>query len=169
MLPTVKRTWAPKGQTPIFHHRTRSYKKVSGIGGLSVSPQRRRLGLYLHWYPDANITQQEVLRFLRDILVHFRGNVIVLWDRIATHRAKMVQRFIKRHRRLTVDSFPPYAPELNPQEGVWGYLKWHQMPNHGICELDSLHDRVHAEGNSLRSRQPLLRSFVIDALPMRFP
>ena len=137
--------------------------------GNSEELERRRSGLYLHWHPDANITQQEVVGFLRNLPVHLRGNVIVLWDRIATHLAKTVEQYIKRHGRLSVKSFPPYAPELNPQEGVWSYLKWHKLPNHGICELDLLHDRVQAEGESLCTKQTLLCSFVRDALPMRFP
>jgi hypothetical protein len=168
MLPTVRRTWAPRGQTPILRHRTRSHKKVSTIGALSISPQRRRLGLYLHWHPDKNITQDEVILFLRDLLAHLRGNVILVWDRLNAHRSAQVKLWRAAYPRLSVEWFPPYAPELNPMEYVWGHLKYHRLSNHGLFELDAIHAQAKLEADDVASRQPLLRSFVHAAqLPIR--
>src|SRR5439155_5113708 len=45
LLPTVRRTWAPRGTTPIVRHRYRR-DKVSAISAVTVSPQRHRCGLY---------------------------------------------------------------------------------------------------------------------------
>ncbi len=73
MHPTVRRTWAPKGQTPILHQRGRSHQKISTIGTLTISPQRRRMGLFLHWHPGRNIAREEVIAFLEDLLRHLRG------------------------------------------------------------------------------------------------
>lgn len=73
MLPTVRRTWAPRGPTPFLHHRTRSHKKVSTIGALTISPGRHRLGLYLHWHPDKNIRTIEVIAFLAICSAIFAG------------------------------------------------------------------------------------------------
>jgi putative transposase len=88
MLPTVRRSWAPKGQTPVLRHRGRWRQKVSVIGGLSISPRRRRLRLFTQWHPDANVSQWEVIDFLRQLLRHLRGHVIVVWDRLNTHRSQ---------------------------------------------------------------------------------
>ena len=152
----------------MLYHRTRCTRKISGIGGLSLSPRRHRVGLYLHWYPDTNICQEHVIAFLRDLLRHLRGPVIVLWDRIQTHRSGAVRDWLARQRRLRVEYFPAYAPELNPIEHAWGYLKYHRMPNHGIHEIADLGRRVSRETRFVRERQSLLRSFIHGSkLPIR--
>jgi len=47
LIPLVVRTWAPQGQTPIHRHRQGRRDKISVISGISVSPKRNQLGLYL--------------------------------------------------------------------------------------------------------------------------
>lgn len=130
------------------------------MGGLSLSPGRRRVGLYLHWYPDANLCQEHVLAFLRDLLRHLRGRVIVVWDRIPTHRSAAVRDWVDRQRRLTVEFLPAYAPELNPIEHTWGYLKYQRMPNHGIYDIGALGRSVDREVRFVGASQSLLRSFI---------
>jgi len=120
-VPTVRRTWAPRGETPVIRH---SYKrtKVSAISVVSVSPTRRRVGLYVHLY-EQNITQTEVAYFLRDLLHHLRGHVVVLWDGASIHKGAELVEFLRTHPRIHVENFPSYAPELNPDEFVWSYFK----------------------------------------------
>ncbi len=133
-----------------------------------MSPQRRRLGLYLHWYPGENINQDAVALFVRCLLMHLRGNVMVLWDRLNAHRGRAVWRLLEVYPRLSIEPFPPYAPQLNPIEHLWGYLKCHRTANHGIYELEELHERAEAEAHRVRRRQDLLRSFVrASELPIR--
>ena len=168
MLPTVRRTWAPKGQTPILHHRTRSHKKVSTIGALTLSPKRHHLGLFLHWHPDKNIRTTEVIAFLRDLLRHLRGNVILVWDRLNAHRSKQLQDWRTIYPRLAIEWLPPYAPELNPIEYVWGNVKYHRTANHGLCELDDVYAQARRAAGEIAGNQSLLRSFVRAAkLPIR--
>ena len=83
MIPSVRRTWAPVGQTPIVRHYYRR-DRISVIGGLSVSPKRRRLGLYFRMHPK-NISQEEVYDFLWYLMRHLRGHVIVVWDGASIH------------------------------------------------------------------------------------
>lgn len=77
MIPPVRRTWALLGQTPIVRHYYRR-DRISVIGGLSVSPARRRLGLYFRMHPK-NISQEEVYDFLWYLLRHLRGQVTAVW------------------------------------------------------------------------------------------
>lgn len=121
LVPSVLKTWAPRGVTPVLRHRTRR-DKISVISGVSVSPQRRRLGLYYEFYRH-NIRHQEVDAFFRDLLRHLRGHVIVLLDNAGIHRARPLRRLCARRRRLHLEYFPGYAPELNPDEGVWALTK----------------------------------------------
>jgi transposase len=117
----VVKTWAPRGVTPILRHRTRR-DKVSVISGLSVSPERQRLGLYYRFHLH-NIGQAEVAGFLRHLLRHLRGPVIVLLDNARIHHAAQLRALTRRHPRLHLEHFPGYAPELNPDEGVWTLTK----------------------------------------------
>jgi len=78
LIPKVKRTWAPRGETPIHYH-VFSREKISAISALTVSPQRKQLSLYTHlWRND--ISTEEVIEFLKPLLRHLRGNIIILWD-----------------------------------------------------------------------------------------
>ena len=83
LIPSVVRTWAPEGQTPIHRHRQGRRDKISVISGISLSPKRHQLGLYYLLFFD-NIGQQEVCVFLRELLRHLRGRVIVLLDNSST-------------------------------------------------------------------------------------
>ena len=121
LAPTVLRTWAPRGQTPLVRHWDRR-DRISAISGLSVSPVRQRLGLYYQWHHH-NIRQVEVCAFLSHLLRHLRGPVIVLWDRLRLHRLPPVHELCRRVPRLRLEYFPSYAPELNPDEQVWNLAK----------------------------------------------
>lgn len=76
LIPSVRKTWAPRGQTPLLRCWQR-HDKLSVISGISVSPRRRRVGLYYRVHPT-NIHQAEVCEFLRHLLRHLRGPVMVL-------------------------------------------------------------------------------------------
>ena len=63
LIPNVRRTWAPRGQTPIVWHRYR-HDRVSAISAVTVSFRRQHVGLYFHLHRE-NITQSEVVLFRR--------------------------------------------------------------------------------------------------------
>jgi transposase len=117
LIPNLKRTWSPRGQTP---HARYWYKQghISSISALSVSPRQRHLALYLD-LQNRSFNGLDVLRFLRYLLRHLRGPVVLLWDRGPIHRRGEVQAFLVRHPRVHPEYFPAYAPELNPAEFVW--------------------------------------------------
>ena len=121
LMPHVVKTWAPRGQTPVHRHGYRR-DKISAISGVSVSPKRQSLGLFYQLYFH-NIGQEEVCVFLRDLLRHLRGPVIAILDNSSTHHGELLERLQRRHSRLHVEYFPAYAPELNPEEGVWSLAK----------------------------------------------
>jgi len=122
LIPNLRKTWAPKGQTPLCRHRQGRRDKISVISGLSVSPTRHRLGLYYRLYPK-NIQHAEVCEFLRHLLRHLRGRVIVLWDNGSSHAGQPIRALCRAFPRLHLERFPAYSPELNPDEGVWHLAK----------------------------------------------
>jgi transposase len=121
LMGTVVRTWGPRGQTPVFRYHYR-HDKVSVISGLSVSPRRHRVGLYFQVHLK-NIERPDVCEFLKHLLRHLPGIVVLLWDRGGIHKGDPMRAFLEQHPRLKVEYFPGDAPELNPDEGVWNQTK----------------------------------------------
>lgn len=121
LVPSVHKTWAPRGKTPIFYHSYRR-DKISVISAISVSPKSRRLGLYFELCEE-NITRVEACDFVRNLLRHLRGPVILLWDNGRIHEGEEVEELLEDFPRLQLLTFPAYAPELNPDENVWSWTK----------------------------------------------
>lgn len=157
LMPNVLKTWAPRGRTPIFRHRYRR-DKVSVISGISVSPVRHRLGLYYQLWLN-NIGHGEVCTFLRHLLRYLRGHVIVLLDNLSTHKGKPIRDLCRRHARLHIEYFPPYAPELNPDEGVWSLTK-RSMANGRPDDVEELISDLVDSMEGLRHSQKKLRGCI---------
>ena len=114
MAPLVRRTWAPRGQTPILRQRTRSREKVSVIATLTVSPGRQRVGLYAALVVNANVNAERFVDFLRALTRHVRGPLILIWDRLNVHRSRTVQNYLARHPRMRVElESSPFLVEIS--------------------------------------------------------
>lgn len=131
------------------------------ISGISVSPQRQRLGLYYLLYFD-NIGQEEVCLFLRELLRHLRGHVIVLLDNSSTHHGAPLGKLLRQHPRLHVEHFPAYAPDLNPDEGVWSLAK-RDLANGCPLDVDQLMDDVICSINAIRTSPQKLRGCILQS------
>lgn len=130
LAPLVRRSWAPRGQTPVLLQAGRHREKASAIAALSVSPRRRRVGLHFSVAPGRNVDGDWLVNFLRDLRRHLRGQIVLLWDRLGVHRARLVTDYRHRCRRkLHIEWLPPYAPELNPVEPLWGHSKINALAN----------------------------------------
>ena len=117
------------------------------------------MGLYARFQQD-NFHALDVARFLRQLLRHLRGHIILLWDGGAIHKGPVIAELRRRHPRLHVERFPAYAPELNPVEQVWGDFKGHMANSLPLHKQDV---RVSLHNNARRARrtQDKLRSFVL--------
>ena len=160
MAPLVRRSWAPQGYTPVLYQRTRTHKKVSVIAALCVAPDRARVHLYFRLHPDANINSLCVADFIRILSRQLDGPIVLIWDRFSAHRSKKVQAFLRAAPNRHAYFLPTYAPELNPVENVWSYLKMNPMANLALMDVDSLADTTRKSGRSLQRKHKLVRSFV---------
>jgi hypothetical protein len=160
MAPLLRRSWAPRGATPILLQRGRSHEKVSAIATLVVPPERDRVACYFRLHPDANITAPLVLSFLRQLARQLAGTpFIIIWDRLQAHRAANVQSFLRAH--AAGNAFlPAYAPELNPVEYIWNYLKTNPLANLALIDLTDLTSTTHRHARCLQRTPGLLRSFI---------
>ena len=168
MAPLMRRTWNPRGETPLLHHCGGTHRKVSAIGALCVSPDRSGVHLYFRLHPNANINAERVIDFLRQLLAQLDAPLVLIWDRLNAHRAYVVQDFLANHPQVSTEFFPPYAPELNPIEYVWSYLKLNPLANLAFFDLDELATTALRQTRSLQRKPDLLRSFVRHSpLPLR--
>jgi transposase len=155
----VRRTWSRCGQTPVLRHVGRNLKKVSAIAALCVSPDRREIRLYFQLLVDENFNSIAVLGFLKQLARHFREPLLLLWDRAKIHRGLNTAVFldVMEWRQFY---FPPYAPELNPVEYVWSYLKTNPLANLACPEVALLAAAGRCHARSLQHKPALLRSFI---------
>lgn len=157
LIPTVRKTWSPIGQTPVVRHCSR-HDRISAISGIAVSPRRFHCVLYCQLYED-NIQGAEAQSFLRHLLRQIRGHLIVLLDNGNIHRGDPVQDLLARTRRLHLVPFPAYAPDLNPDEGVWTHLK-SLLANGRPNTQDELMDVLADDICRLAASQSLLRGCI---------
>jgi transposase len=157
MTPSVAKTWAPRACTPVVRHRQRR-DRISVISGISISPRRRHLGLYFRLHPK-NIQHPEVCEFLRHLLRHLRGPVVLIWDNATIHKGGAIRALCRRFPRLHLYHFPGYAPELNPDEGVWTLAK-QTLANGRPDTQDELKRHLRTSLNEIRRSQGRLRGCV---------
>ena len=153
--PLVRRTWAPKGCTPVPTGFGRHRDKVSTIAAVSIAATRRRIGVYFATDPKTYINAEAVVAFLRDLLRHLRGNVIVIWDGGSNHKGPVVREFLRRFPRLHLERLPGYAPDLNPVEMIWSHLKYGLMANFVPKDVEDL-DKVVRKNLSKLANDPIM-------------
>lgn len=161
LIPGVVRTWAPEGQTPIHRRRQGRRDKISVISGISLSPRRCHLSLYYLLFFD-NIGQAEVCRFLREMLRHLRSPVIVLPDNSSTHKGEPIEQLRRQHRRRRIEHFPAYAPELNPDKGVWSLAKG-ELAKSCPRDVDELIEDILGSIHGIRSSPQKLRGCILQS------
>lgn len=158
LIPLLGRTWAPRGRTPLVRHVYRR-ERLSVISALTISPRRRHWGLYFS-LQARNIKGRDVASFLRLLLHHLRGQVVLIWDEALIHKSRSVQDVLAKKRRLHVERFPKYAPELNPTEHVWTQSK-RGLANSSPQGIEELGSMVGGELGRLRESQHLLKSCLL--------
>jgi transposase len=168
LSPLVRRTLAPRGQTPVLKTWGGHRERVSAAAALTISPRRRHLGLYFCTYPKDFVNQERSADFLRALLGRLRGPVVVVWDGGPMHHGEAIRAVLRDFPRLSLEKLPPYTPELNPVEYLWNHLKYGVLPN--FVPDDVLHLNSVLKQRLRRARQsaPRLRSFFKQSgLPIR--
>jgi transposase len=158
LTPTVRRTLAPRGQTPVLAAWDRR-DRWSAISCITLSPVAGRPGLYFDLL-DHNVRGEDVVAFLGEL--HRRlGPLAVVWDRNQIHgKSKAVKAWLAKHPGVVCEDFPGYVPDLNPDEGVWGWAKYGRLANLAADNADELWDHVVEELITVKHRPDLLRAFI---------
>lgn len=170
MAPLVRRTWAPRGETPNLVQRGGGgpREKVSVAVALWLTPHRDRLELYFQTLPNDFFNPWYVAAFLEALLVTVPGRVLVVWDGGSMHKGDPIRQTQEAYsNRLTLEKLPPYAPMLNPVEPLWSWLKYDRLCNFAPQNALELNQRVFAELIDVRRDQKFLRNlFHASELPL---
>ncbi len=146
------RTYAPRGQTPVLRTPyTRDHLSVisaiTPAGDLIVHEQERAM------------CGTDVVAFLRQLLRLLPGKLLVLWDGASIHRNQEVKAFLAAGAaaRLHLEHFPAYAPDLNPDEGIWHHLKDVELRNRCCQTLDELRWELGLAVRRLRRKRHVIQ------------
>ncbi len=152
LLPMAVHTYAPIGQRPILRvPLTRDHLSLIG----AITPQGR---LFMQ-VQDHAYRGEGVVDFLKLLLSKIPGKLLIIWDGSPIHRAQVVKDFLAKGaaQRLHLARLPAYAPELNPQEGVWNLLKRRELKNICCRDLHHLRSELLKAKERLRHRRSVLR------------
>ena len=161
LQPVVRRTWAPRGDTP-RQDRWERHDRLSGISALTVSPQRRHLDLYFA-LQERNFRAPDIETFVAELLEHFPHGIILVLDRWRVPVSAVDQLLRRFPHRLGIEWLPAYAPEPNPDEQVWTRTKYMDLANFCPDNLTELAQAVRDSLAHTKAHQSLLRSCFAEA------
>jgi transposase len=153
-LPSVVRTYAPVGQTPILRDWwTRDH--LSAIS--AISPEGK---LYFQAQEHA-MNSAAVVAFLEHLLREVPGRLIIIWDGAPIHRSQVIKTFLANGaaQRLHLERLPAYAPDLNPGEGLWQQLKGVELRNLCCLPIPHLRHELRDAVKRVRRKPRLIQSF----------
>lgn len=152
-LPAAVRTYAPRGETPELRAPL-DYDHLSAISGITPAGK-----LYMNVF-EYSISGPEVVRFLRHVLREVEGKVTVVWDGLPAHHGRHVRQFLSEGAacRIHLEQLPGYAPDLNPDEGVWNHLKYTEMKNLCCRHIQMLKQELRKAKERLRHKTHLIKA-----------
>ena len=137
------RTWAPIGQTPVLQYSFR-WTSLSLIAGITF------WRFYFRLF-TGTIKSAQLIEFLKALGQQIRGKLLIIWDGLPGHRSRMVRNYVEScGDRFVLETLPAYAPELNPVEYIWAYMKQRELAN--LC-LETISEVGAYARNRLKSMQ----------------
>lgn len=116
----VRRAWLKKNtKTVVKVHRDNQYQNFFGAFNLKSNTAHT---FRLQWQ-----NQQTMIDALKDLTKHYpHKRICIIWDNARWHKGKQLRKELQRGESLQhihLINFPPYAPDVNPQERIWKYAK----------------------------------------------
>jgi len=158
LLPFVMRTYGPRGDTPLIKEfLTRDH--LSAISG--ITPDGK---LYM-MVQDRAYKSPDVVDFLEHLLKHIPGKLLIVWDRSPIHRAHVIRDYLASGAaaRIHLEHFPAYAPELNPDEGIWNYLKRVELKNLACQSISELRYEIRKAKERMRHKVDVITACIDQA------
>lgn len=152
LLPAVVHTYAPQGETPVLRAPL-SRDHLAVISGITPG------GRLLVQVRERPFRGPAIVDFLRHLVRQIPGKLLVIWDGAPIHRAQPVKDFLMtaHGQQVWLERLPAYAPEVNPDEGVWQYLKRVELRNLVCKDLPELKAELGYAIARLRHKTDVLR------------
>lgn len=151
--PPLGRTYGLKGKTPVV---TTSGQRQS----LNVISAVNARGQFWAATYSGKLNAESFVVFLQNFMRCQRGKVLLVVDGHPAHKAKSVQSYVQSLKgRLELHLLPPYAPDLNPDEFVWSYMKANGVSKKPLKQNESLQKRIEEDLNKVKNDRKLVRSF----------
>lgn len=158
--PPIRKTWAPRGQTPVIIHPF-NWKKLSICSFLVYRWDGKRARVYFQITPDS-YNKEKLIEALKEMKKHFRGQkVILVWDGLPAHKSCLMREYLRGQKDwLQVVQFPGYAPDVNPVESLWGNIQRNELANRLVDDLGGVVQGIGAGFRRVTSQRHLLFSFL---------
>lgn len=154
LIPYLGKTWGTKGKTPVI-------RLTGNKGGLSLSSAVSTSGEMLFRFETGRVNALVHIDFLRKVRRHHPNRkVIIVTDRAPIHTAGAVHDYVNKNAgSFTIYYLPPYSPELNPDELVWGYIKKNELKAHSATNRNELKRITKNAMHGIQKRPDLVKSF----------
>lgn len=156
-MPCIAKTYAPIGETPELEcdSKNKEFISISGV----ISPNGYS---YFEIREKEGFKQQGLLRFIDNVVADCREKISMIWDNASSHTSKTIKKYLKNQSQenpiVWLSNIPPYSPELNPIEQVWGYLK-KKLANQFVKTTSELKELVTKTLTEIQNDKELIRSF----------
>lgn len=145
-------TWAPAGRTPVV-------KATGARFGFNMLSAVNALGHFRFMTVEGTVTATVFREFLKRLITGMERKIFLIVDGHPTHKAKLVRQFVAENsNRIELFFLPPYSPELNPDELVWGNVKT-RIAKMAVQTKAELKAAVHASLCRLQKMPTLVASF----------
>ena len=101
-----------------------------------------------------------VVAFLKQLLEEITGKLLIIWDGSPIHRSKTIKAFLAdgAAERIWLERLPAYAPDLNPDEGIWHYLKHVELKNVCCQDMADLRETLTAASSRLCQKPDIIKA-----------
>jgi hypothetical protein len=160
LIPPVRRTWSPRGHTPVLRHRF-GWKKVSMAAAMGYRPDGTAARLCFHLQQPSYNTDT-LIGVLDQLAAFYAGQrVVLIWDGLSAHWSTRMRAYLDSQRSwLRAERLPAYAPELNPVEYLWANLKDVELANLPTTTLVEVADAATQGIQRVCKREDLVVGFL---------
>jgi transposase len=146
LTPLVRRSLWPRGLTQVIDALQR-HDRISAISCVTLGINDEQPELYFELLPEGlNVTAFDVVAFLSDLRRELPGPLTLVWDRHRIHsKARRVKEWLAGQSDVAVEDLPAYFPKGNPDEMVWGWLKYGRLANFAPRDVAELRDHLITE------------------------
>lgn len=151
----LQRTWGIVGKTPVV--KTSSQRQSINI----ITALSNKGGFWYMAY-SGRFNGDKFIECIKDFMKYRKKPVVLIMDGHPVHKAKKVKEFVRSlNGKMKIELLPPYAPERNPDEYVFHYVKKQGVTKKPLKKGESLKSRVITDLKNIKSNRKLVKSFFL--------